>query len=122
MIGFAVSWEGQQNGVLWISGDTVFYEGVEEVARRLHIGTALLHLGGVRFPLTGPLRYTMTATDAVRVCRLMKPRTLIPIHYEGWGHFQEHRAAVESAFAMEPLEVRRSLRWLDIGRRTAIAC
>jgi L-ascorbate metabolism protein UlaG (beta-lactamase superfamily) len=64
----------------------------------------------------------MTATDAIRICRLMKPRTLIPIHYEGWGHFQEHRDAVEAGFALQPPEVRRSVRWLDIGQRTAIAC
>ena len=36
VIGFALRWEGQEHGVLWISGDTVFYEGVREVcsARR----------------------------------------------------------------------------------------
>src|SRR6185503_6237163 len=65
VIGFALSWEGQQNGVLWISGDTVLYEGVREVPRRLDIGTALIHLGGVRFPVSGPFRYTMTARQMV---------------------------------------------------------
>lgn len=120
VVGFALSWEGQRYGVLWISGDTVFYEGVEEVARRLHVGTALLHLGGVQFPVTGPLRYTMTAADAVRVSRLMQPHTLIPIHYEGWGHFPQHRDAVEMAFVSEPPDVRESVTWLEIGRPTLI--
>ena len=54
MIGFALRWEGQQHGVLWISGDTVLYDGVREVADRLQVDTAILHLGGVRFPVTGP--------------------------------------------------------------------
>ena len=40
--------------MLWISGDTVLYDGVREVADRLDVDTALLHLGGVRFPVTGP--------------------------------------------------------------------
>ena len=31
VIGFALRWEGQQQGVLWISGDTVLYEEVREV-------------------------------------------------------------------------------------------
>ena len=33
-------------GVLWISGDTVLYDLVRQVAHRLQVGTALLHLGG----------------------------------------------------------------------------
>ena len=33
VIGFALRWEGQEHGVLWISGDTVLYDGVREVAR-----------------------------------------------------------------------------------------
>ena len=32
VIGFALRWEGQKHGVLWISGDTVLYDGVREVA------------------------------------------------------------------------------------------
>ena len=53
VIGFALRWDGQENGALWISGDTVLYEGVRKVADRVQVGTALLHLGGVQFPVTG---------------------------------------------------------------------
>ena len=42
------------------------------------VGIALLHLGGVRFPITGPVRYTMTARDAVELCGLVRPRTADP--------------------------------------------
>jgi L-ascorbate metabolism protein UlaG (beta-lactamase superfamily) len=59
----------------------VLHDGVREVAERLWVDTALLHLGGVRFPFTGPLRYAMTARDAVELCRLVRPRTAVPIHY-----------------------------------------
>ena len=38
VIGFALRWEGQEDGVLWISGDTVLYDGVREVADRLRVG------------------------------------------------------------------------------------
>ena len=48
----------------------------------------MLHLGGVQFPVTGPLRYTMTAEDAVELSGLLGARTVIPIHYEGLGAFQ----------------------------------
>ena len=35
VIGFALQWEGQEHGALWISGDTVLYDGVRQVAERL---------------------------------------------------------------------------------------
>jgi L-ascorbate metabolism protein UlaG (beta-lactamase superfamily) len=114
-IGFALRWEGQEDGALWISGDTVLYDGVREVPERLQVGVALLHLGGVRFPVTGPLRYTLTARDAVELCSLIRPRVAVPIHYEGWSHFAEGRAAIEHEFAGAPEEVRVALRWLPLG-------
>jgi L-ascorbate metabolism protein UlaG (beta-lactamase superfamily) len=119
--GFALRWEGQVDGVLWISGDTVLYEGVREVAERLDVATAILHLGAVRFPLTGPLRYTMTGADAVALCGELGPRAVIPIHYEGWSHFREGRAAIEHAFAAAPAEVRASLRWIPLGGSIEVA-
>jgi L-ascorbate metabolism protein UlaG (beta-lactamase superfamily) len=119
--GFALRWDGQQHGVLWISGDTVLYDGVREVADRLQVDVALLHLGGVRFPVTGPVRYTMTARDAVELCRLIRPRTAIPIHYEGWKHFRQGRETIEREFAAAPDDIRRRIRWLPIGTEVEIA-
>jgi L-ascorbate metabolism protein UlaG (beta-lactamase superfamily) len=115
VIGFALRWEGQEHGVLWISGDTVLYEGVREVADRLQVDTALLHLGGVRFPVSGPIRYTMTARDAIELSTLLRPRRAIPIHYEGWKHFREDRAAIERALAAAPEDVRERFAWLPLG-------
>jgi L-ascorbate metabolism protein UlaG (beta-lactamase superfamily) len=120
VVGFALRWEGQRHGVLWISGDTVLYDGVREVADRLQVGTALLHLGGVRFPISGPLHYTMTAGQAVELCGALGPRTVIPIHYEGWKHFREGRDAIEGEFASAPQAFRDSVRWLPIGAATAV--
>jgi L-ascorbate metabolism protein UlaG (beta-lactamase superfamily) len=53
---------------------------------RLEVCTAILHLGGVRFPVTGPVRYSITAEEAVELCGLIRPHTAIPVHYEGWKH------------------------------------
>jgi L-ascorbate metabolism protein UlaG (beta-lactamase superfamily) len=119
--GFALTWEGQQHGALWISGDTVLYGGLREVAWRLTVGTALLHLGGVGFPITGPVRYTMTAAQAVDLCGLLRPVTAIPVHYEGWGHFHEGRDAIEREFARAPDDIRSRFRWLTVGTATDIS-
>jgi len=115
VIGFALGWEGQQHGVVWISGDTVLYDGVREVPQRLDVGTAILHLGGVRFPITGPFHYTMTAKDALELTRLTQPHVAIPIHYEGWKHFREGRDAIERELAAAPADVKDRFRWIAIG-------
>ena len=106
---------------LWISGDTVLYDGVRAVAERLEIATMIVHLGGVRFPITGPLRYTMTTREAIELCRLIRPRVVIPIHYEGWSHFREGREAIERELATAPDDVRRRFRWLPIGEAVDLA-
>jgi L-ascorbate metabolism protein UlaG (beta-lactamase superfamily) len=121
VIGFSLAWEGQQHGSLWISGDTVLYPGVREVADRIDVGTAVLHLGGVRFPVSGPLRYTMTAAEAVELCGEVRPHTAIPIHYEGWKHFRQGREAIERELASAPEEVRDSVRWLPLGEPVEVA-
>jgi L-ascorbate metabolism protein UlaG (beta-lactamase superfamily) len=115
VIGFALAWEGQNHGVLWISGDTVLYNGVRQVADRLEVDIALLHLGGVQFPVSGPLRYTMTGQQAIELCRLVRPHTAIPIHYEGWRHFREGRDAIERELADAPADIAERFRWLPIG-------
>jgi L-ascorbate metabolism protein UlaG (beta-lactamase superfamily) len=79
VVGFALGWEGQEHGMLWISGDTVLYDGI-----------------------TGPVRYTMTAGEAVDLCELLRPRTVFPVHYEGWDHFREGRQAIEARSRPHP--------------------
>jgi len=117
VIGFALAWDGQEHGVLWISGDTVLYDGVRTVAERLTVSLAVLHLGEARFPVTGPVRYTMTAAQGVELCRTIRPRTVVPVHYEGWSHFRQGRGAIERALADAP-DVRDSFEILPIGMAT----
>jgi L-ascorbate metabolism protein UlaG (beta-lactamase superfamily) len=119
VVGFVLEWPGQEHGALWITGDTVWFGGVAEVGKRFKVGTAIVHLGGVRFPLTGPARYTMNAGEAVRVAREFHPTTLIPIHYEGWKHFVEGRDKVERAFAEAGLGDQ--VRWLTIGEPSTVS-
>jgi L-ascorbate metabolism protein UlaG (beta-lactamase superfamily) len=66
------------------------------------------------------VRYTMTARDAVAVCRLIRPHTAIRVHYEGWKHFQQPRAVIEREFAQAPADLRRRIRRLHIGTPTAL--
>jgi L-ascorbate metabolism protein UlaG (beta-lactamase superfamily) len=117
-IGFMLEWEGQRNGALYISGDTIYYHGIDEVAERFTVGVAILHLGRASFPITGPIRFTIDAKDGVKAARVLNPRTIIPIHYEGWKHFREGRAVIEKEFASARLSDK--LYWLEMGRNIEI--
>jgi L-ascorbate metabolism protein UlaG (beta-lactamase superfamily) len=68
----------------------------------------------VRFPISGPLRYTLTGEEAVELCRAIQPRTIVPVHYEGWKHFREGREGVERAFAAAP-DLADRVRFVPIG-------
>lgn len=90
VIGFVITWKGQEDGVIYISGDTVYFKGIEEIARRFKVDIAILHLGAVQFRyLTGWGRYTFNAAEAIKTALLMKANKVIPIHYNGWTHFKE---------------------------------
>jgi L-ascorbate metabolism protein UlaG (beta-lactamase superfamily) len=119
VIGFALEWAGQENGRLWMTGDTVLHKGLREVSQRLQIGTVLMHLGGVKFRyLSAGLRYTMDAQEAVELLELLDPTTVIPVHYEGWTHFRQGRSAAEQVFNKSRFAG--SVHWLDPGEAKAI--
>jgi L-ascorbate metabolism protein UlaG (beta-lactamase superfamily) len=115
VIGFSLTWAGQHHGAVWISGDTVLYDGVRRVADRADVGTAIVHLGNVHFPITGPVKYTMTAKDAIELCQILRPRTAVPVHYEGWSHFKQGRRPIERELAGVPPDVSSSWVWAPIG-------
>lgn len=121
VVGFALEWEGQENGAFWITGDTVRFRRLREVPARLRVGVMLLHLGSVEFGLTGPLKYTMTARDAIALCGDVRPHLVYPVHHEGWSHFAEQTAAARRVFDASPPGVRDRVRWLEPGVRTRVS-
>jgi L-ascorbate metabolism protein UlaG (beta-lactamase superfamily) len=118
VIGFVLQWEGQQFGALYISGDTIHFKGVEEIAGRFRIGTGILHLGGVHFSPRIPkcLRFTFHSEDAVKTAKQMNLRQIIPVHYEQrvWTHFKESVSSYHTAFQEAGLH--EQVIWLPKGR------
>ena len=71
---------------LYITGDTIMYDGLAEIAERHpEIDIALLHLGGTR--VMG-LTVSMDAEQGVELLRTVQPRTAIPIHYADYEAFK----------------------------------
>jgi L-ascorbate metabolism protein UlaG (beta-lactamase superfamily) len=104
VIGFIIEFDQQKNGVLYISGDTVYFKGIDDVARRFRVETAIFHLGSVQFRyLTGFGQYTMNAKGLVKSVRVLKPAKVIPVHYKGWSHFKESETTLRNILARHPL-------------------
>jgi len=54
VIGFIIEAEALPKGVIYLSGDTVFFKGIQEIASRYKIDIAVMNVGGVEFRyLTG---------------------------------------------------------------------
>lgn len=122
VIGFVLQWDGQERGALYISGDTVFFRGIRQIAKRFCIGTAILHLGAVHFwpPWPPFIRFTFNAREAARTAKILGARTVIPIHYERsvWSHFREAVESYQRAF--DEAGVANAVQWLDHGKRTLV--
>jgi L-ascorbate metabolism protein UlaG (beta-lactamase superfamily) len=86
---------------LFITGDTVVIDELKEIPRRFSdIDLALLHLGTTTF--FGLLMVTMDPKQGVEVIRLVKPKTAIPIHYDGYTAFAFARGETSRPPAADP--------------------
>lgn len=104
VIGFILQWTGQAHGALYISGDTVLFEGIEEIARRFTIDTAILHIGHAGFPaVAGDLNFTFTGAEAIQAAELLQVNKLVPTHMEGWEHFLETPAETYQLIGASPI-------------------
>ncbi len=114
VIGFVLSLAGVRP--IYITGDTVWYEGVAEVARRFQAGLVLLFAGAAK--TLGAFHLTMDANDALDTAHAFPDATIVPLHYEGWAHFSQSGDDLAQSFKALGLGAR--LRLLEPGVPTAI--
>jgi L-ascorbate metabolism protein UlaG (beta-lactamase superfamily) len=112
-IGFIVSSNDSSDSVLYLSGDTVWYDGVAEVARRYSVAVAVLFMGAARVEAGGPWHLTFTGEEGVEAACAFGKATIVPLHYEGWAHFTEHRDEIDRAF--DKARPGHRLYWLRTG-------
>ena len=92
-----------------------------QVADRVEVGTALLHLGGVQFPVTGPVRYSMTAADGGRTVRADPAAHRGSRALRRLVAFPAERDVIEQEFAKAPHgRPRRRSRWAPIGEQLSV--
>ena len=114
VIGFVLSLAGARP--IYITGDTVWYEGVGEVARRFQAGVVLLFAGAAK--TRGAFHLTMDANDALDTAHAFPDATIVPLHYEGWAHFSQSGDDLVQSF--KALGIGARLRLLEPGVPTAI--
>ncbi len=115
VIGFVLTLDGQSRPI-YITGDTVWYDGVAEVARRFAAGVVLLFAGAAQ--TRGPFDLTMNTNDAIETAYAFLDAVIVPVHYEGWAHFTQSGDDLERAFGA--LGIGSRLRLLEAGAATAI--
>jgi L-ascorbate metabolism protein UlaG (beta-lactamase superfamily) len=114
VVGFVVFFTDLPQESVYISGDTVWYEGVAETSRRFPVQTAILHIGAAKVPEVGPFHLTLTSEEAVQAAKAFSDAVIVPTHFEGWTHFSEGKEDILRAFRSAGLEQR--LLWPKPGQ------
>lgn len=116
VIGFVLTSSDSETRPIYITGDTVWYDGVAEVARRFKAGIVLLFAGSAQ--TRGPFHLTMDTNDAVETAQAFPEATIVPVHTEGWAHFKQSGDDLLKAFSMLGFGSR--LRLLQPGVATSV--
>ncbi|MGJ5176050.1 MBL fold metallo-hydrolase [Bradyrhizobium oligotrophicum] len=114
VIGFVLQPDG--GAPIYISGDTVFYDGVAEVARRFNAGIVLPFAGAAQ--TRGPFHLTMDTNDTIETARVFADAVIVPVHTDGWAHFRQSAQDLRNTF--DALGFGARLQLLEPGVRTVI--
>lgn len=96
VVGFLLGVE-QPGDAIYITGDTVWYEGTAEVARRFSPKVVMLFAGAAE--PRGRFHMTMGSNDALEAANAFPNAAIVALHNEGWIHFKESPDQLAAAFA-----------------------
>lgn len=116
VIGFVLSSSRKDTRPVYISGDTTWFDGVAEVARRFKCGVVLPFAGAAQ--TRGPFHLTMDTNDTIETARAFPEATIVPLHTEGWAHFRQGSEDLRKTFDVLGFGTR--LRLLEPGVPTVI--
>jgi len=97
VIGFLIGID-EPGDALYITGDTVWYEGAMDVARR-YSPRVVVPFAGSAQP-RGCFHMTMNSNDVLDVAAAFPAADIMPIHIEGWVHFKESASDLSNSFAV----------------------
>ncbi|MGN6515067.1 MAG: MBL fold metallo-hydrolase, partial [Rhizomicrobium sp.] len=82
VIGFLFQADGER--AVYITGDTTWFEGTEEVARRFDVGIVLPFAGAAQ--TRGPFNLTMNTNDVIETAKHFTDAAIVPVHSDSWAH------------------------------------
>lgn len=94
VIGFVL--EAEDEPTLYLTGDTVFYKGVADVAEKFSVDFIAAFAGAAK--TRGPFELTMSVRDLLETAQAFPDALIMPLHFEGWEHFSQGLADVTGAF------------------------
>jgi L-ascorbate metabolism protein UlaG (beta-lactamase superfamily) len=116
VIGFVVTSARAGSRPIYISGDTVWFDGVAEVARRFRAGVVLPFAGAAQ--TRGPFHLTMDTNDTIETARAFPDAVIVPLHTDGWAHFRQNGNDLRATF--DTLGFGARLKLLEPGVATVI--
>lgn len=117
VIGFVVTLTAPGFRPIYITGDTVWFDGVAEVARRFKAGLVLPFAGAAQ--TRGPFHLTMDTNDTIETARAFPDAVIVPVHHDGWKHFRQDGNDLKLSF--DALGFGARLKMLVPGEATEIA-
>jgi L-ascorbate metabolism protein UlaG (beta-lactamase superfamily) len=116
VVGFVVASTKAGSRPIYISGDTTWFDGVAEVARRFDCGVVLPFAGAAQ--TRGPFHLTMDTNDTIETARAFADAVIVPVHTDGWAHFRQNAKDLRATF--DVLGFAKRLRLLEPGVATRI--
>jgi len=97
---------------MYITGDTVWYDGIAEVAGGFGAGLVMPFAGAAR--TRGPLHLTLDRNDVIEVTNAFPDAIVVPLHVDGgWAHLTQSGEDIAASFNILGLDSR--LRLLQSG-------
>jgi L-ascorbate metabolism protein UlaG (beta-lactamase superfamily) len=95
VLGFVLGID-EPGDAIYVTGDTVWYDGVAEIARRFRPRLVIVFAGSAK--PRGPFHVTMDNNDAIETAYAFPQAKIVVIHNNGWAHFTETQADAVKAF------------------------
>jgi L-ascorbate metabolism protein UlaG (beta-lactamase superfamily) len=108
---------GERPFRLYVTGDTLMFDGIHEIARRYgDIDAAIVHLGGTTLP--GGLVVTMDGEQGCDLLAVTRPHCAVPVHYDDYGVFKSPLEDFRAVVRRRGLE--ECVRYVDRGERAEL--
>jgi L-ascorbate metabolism protein UlaG (beta-lactamase superfamily) len=123
--------QGRPNAV-WFTGDTIYLDSWKEKFFKWNILVALVNLGAAMpdpavvlalgdpklIPEDGVLQITMGGSDAVKLVQDLGIAKVVPMHFEGWGHFTQYGAELKKV--VEKANIMDQVHFVEPGVATEV--